>query len=72
MVKTLEINIDSIFEDIKYIEEEDNTKELLKSGVPVYIKEPGMPQGIMIKIYPNGTKETVRIDENFNENVVNF
>ncbi len=49
---------------------DDNTKELLDNGVPVYIKEPGMENGFMIKIHPNGTKETVYIDKNFHEKVI--
>jgi len=72
MVQKVELDIEAIFEDIHSIEIDDNTKELLHNGVPAYIKEPGMANGIMIKLYPNGTKETVYIDEAFNETVVNF
>jgi len=72
MVKKIELDIETIFEDIHSIEMNDNTKELLHNGVPAYIKEPNMENGIMTKIYPNGTKETVRIDEAFNETVINL
>ena len=72
MVKKIELDIESIFEDVDSIEMDDNTKELLHNGVPAYIKESGMADGIMTKIYPNGTKEVVKIDESFNETVVNF
>jgi len=72
MVKKIELDIETIFEDIHSIEMNDNTKELLHNGVPAYIKEPGMANGIMTKLYPNGTKETVRIDEVFNETVINL
>ena len=51
---------------------DDNTKELLSNGIPTYIKELGMENGIMTKLYPNGTKETVRIDDAFNETVINL
>jgi hypothetical protein len=70
MVEKIELDIETIFEDIHSIEMNDNTKELLHNGVPAYIKEPDMAHGIMIKIYPNGTKETVHIDETFHETVV--
>ena len=72
MVKKIELDIETIFEDIQSIEMDDNTKELLHNGIPAYIKEPGMENGFMIKLYPNGTKETVHIDDAFNETVVNF
>jgi len=45
---------------------EDNTKELLDNGIPAYIKDPGMADGVMIKIYPNGN----RLDASFNERVI--
>jgi len=54
MVQKIDIDIDGI-------EADDNTKELLQNGVPAYIKKLNMP---------NGTKETVKIDENFQENVI--
>lgn len=72
MVKKMELDIETIFEDVHSIEKDDNTKELLHNGVPAYIKEPGMANGFMIKLYPNGTKEAVHIDDAFNETVVNF
>jgi len=72
MVKKIEFDIETILEDVESIEKDDNTKELLDNGVPAYIKEPGMANGVMIKLYPNGTKETVHIDETFHETVVNF
>lgn len=72
MVQKIELDIETIFEDIQSIEMDDNTKELLHNGIPAYIKEPGMENGFMIKLYPNGTKETVHIDDAFNETVVNF
>ena len=70
MVKKIELDIETIFEDIHSIEMNDNTKELLHNGVPAYIKESGMPSGIMTKLYPNGRKETVQIDKDFNETVI--
>ncbi|NKQ40255.1 MAG: hypothetical protein HF962_01635 [Sulfurovum sp.] len=72
MVKKIELDIETIFEDIHSIEMNDNTKELLHNGIPAYFKESGMANGIMTKLYPNGTKETVQIDEDFNETVVNL
>ncbi len=72
MVKKIELDIESIFEDVDSIEMDDNTKELLHNGVPAYIKELGMENGIMTKLYPNGTQETVKIDDAFNETVVNL
>jgi len=72
MVKKIELDIETIFEDIHSIEAGDNTKELLDNDIPAYIKKPGMANGYMIKLYPNGTKETVHIDKAFNETVVNF
>ena len=70
MVQKVEIDLEAIFKNIQSIEMVDNTKELLQNGIPAYIKEPGMTNGFMIKIYPNGTKETVHIDASFNETVV--
>ncbi len=72
MVKKVDIDIETIFEDIQSIEMEDNTKELLKNSVPTYIKKADMESGYMIKLYPDGTKETVYIDRSFNETVVNL
>ncbi len=72
MVQKIELDIETIFEELHSIEMDDNTKELLQNGVPAYIKEPGMANGFMIKLYPNGTKETVHIDASFNETVVNL
>ena len=72
MVQKIELDIETIFEDIQSIEMDDNTKELFHNGIPAYIKKPGMENGFMIKLYPNGTKETVHIDDAFNETVVNF
>ena len=70
MVQKIDIDIEKIFSDIDGIEADDNTKELLQNGVPAYIKELNMPNGVMLKLYPNGTKETVKIDENFQESVI--
>ena len=70
MVQKVEIDIETIFKNIQSIEMDDNTKELLQNGIAAYIKEPGMKNGYMIKLYPNGTKETVYIDEAFNETIV--
>ena len=72
MVQKIELDIETIFEDTHSIEMGDNTKELLQNGVPAYIKKLGMENGFMIKIHPNGTKETVYIDEAFHESVVNL
>lgn len=70
MVQKIDINIEKIFDDIVGIEADDNTIELLTNGIPAYIKEPNMPQGTMIKLYPNGKKEIVHIDKSFNESVL--
>ena len=70
MVQKIDIDIEKIFSDIDGIEADDNTIELLQNGVPAYIKEPNMSQGVMIKLYPNGTKETVKIDEHFQESII--
>jgi len=72
MVQKMELDIETILEDMHSIVMDDNTKELLDNGIPAYIKEPGMANGIMIKLYPNGKKETIHIDETFHETVVNF
>ncbi len=70
MVQKIDIDVEKIFSDIDGIEADDNTIELLQNGVPAYIKEPNMSQGIMIKLYPDGTKETVKIDEYFQESII--
>jgi len=62
--------VQKIFSDIDSIEADDNTKEFLQNGVPAYIKEHNMLTGVMLKFYPNGTSETVKIDEDFQENVI--
>ena len=70
MVQKIDIDIEKIFSDIDSIEADDNTKELLQNGVPAYIKEDNMPMGVMLKLYPNGTRETVKIDEDFQESII--
>ena len=70
MVKKIELDIETIFEDVHSIEKDDNTKELLGNGIPAYIKDPGMADGVMIKLYPNGTRKIVKIDSSFNERVI--
>ena len=65
-----ELDIENIFENLESIEIIDNTKELLDNGVPAYIKDPGMADGVMIKLYPNGTRKIVKIDSSFNERVI--
>ena len=70
MVQKIDIDIEKIFSDIDGIEADDNTQELLQNGVPAYIKEHNMPKGVMLKLYPNGTRETVKIDEDFQESVI--
>ena len=70
MVKKHEIDIDTVLDTIEHIGLEDNTKTLLDNGIPTYIKEPNMPQGTMIKLYPNGTRDTIIVDENFQERIV--
>ncbi len=72
MVQKIEIDIEAIFKNLQNIEIDDNTKELLNNGICAYIKEPNMKDGVMIKLYPNGKKEIVYIDKNFQENVINF
>jgi hypothetical protein len=68
----MEIDIESVFENMQSIEMDDNTKELLRNGIPAYIKDPDMANGIMLKLYPDGKKETVYIDDDFRESVVNL
>ena len=70
MVQKIDIDFEKIFSDIDGIEAGDNTIELLENGIPAYIKEPNMPQGTMIKLYPDGTKEIVHIDKTFHESVL--
>jgi len=70
MIADKELDIENIFENIESIEMTDNTKELLDNGVPAYIKNPGMANGVMIKLYPNGTRKIVKIDSSFNEIVI--
>jgi len=70
MVQKIDIDFEKIFSDIDGIEADDNTMELLENGIPAYVKEPNMPQGTMIKLYPNGTKEIVHIDKTFHESVL--
>ena len=70
MIADKELDIENIFENIESIEMTDNTKELLDNGVPAYIKDPGMADGVMIKLYPNGTRKIVKIDSSFNEIVI--
>jgi len=65
-----ELDIENIFENLESIEIIDNTKELLDNGVSAYIKNPGMADGVMIKLYPNGTRKIVKIDSSFNEIVI--
>jgi hypothetical protein len=70
MITDIELDFENIFEDLKSIEMTDNTKELLDNGIPAYIKDPGMADGVMIKLYPNGTRKIVKIDSFFNERVI--
>ena len=70
MVQKIDIDFEKIFSNIDGIEADDNTIELLENGIPAYIKEPNMPQGTMIKLYPDGTKEIVQIDKTFQESVL--
>ena len=70
MTQETEFDLESIFEKLESIEIIDNTKELLDNGVPAYIKNPGMADGVMIKLYPNGTRKIVKIDSSFNERVI--
>ena len=70
MDQKIELDIEAMFEDLHAIEADDNTKELLQNGIPAYIKEPGMADGVMIKLYPNGTRKIVKIDSSFNERVI--
>ena len=70
MAQKIELDIETIFEDLSSIETDDNTKELLQNGVPAYIKEAGMADGIMIKLYPDGSREIVKIDNNFHETTI--
>ncbi len=70
MDQKIELDIETIFEELHTIEMDDNTKELLQNGVPAYIKEPGMADEVMIKLYPDGSREIVKIDKNFNEIII--
>jgi hypothetical protein len=70
MITDTELDFENIFKDLKSIEMIDNTKELLDNGIPAYIKDPGMADGVMIKLYPSGTRKIVKIDSFFNERVI--
>ena len=70
MLTDQELDIETILEDMESIEMIDNTKELLDNGLPAYIKDQGMADGVMIKLYPNGSREIVKIDSSFNERVI--
>jgi len=70
MTQETKFDLESIFENLESIEMIDNTKELLDNGIPAYIKDPGMADGVMIKLYPNGTRKIVKIDSSFNERVI--
>lgn len=49
--------------------QQDNTKSLLKRGISVYIKDSSIREG-NIKIYPDGKKEVIKLDKNFEEVVL--
>ena len=70
MDQKIELDIETMFEDLHAIEAGDNTKELLQNGIPAYIKEPGMADGVMIKLYPDSSREVVKIDNDFNEIII--
>jgi hypothetical protein len=70
MTQETKFDLESIFENLESIEMINNTKELLDNGIPAYIKDPGMADGVMIKLYPNGTRKIVKIDSFFNERVI--
>ncbi len=70
MIQETKFDLESIFENLESIEMIDNTKELLDNGIPAYIKDLGMADGVMIKLYPNGTRKIVKIDSSFNERVI--
>ena len=70
MDQKIELDIETMFEDLHAIEAGDNTKELLQNGIPAYIKEPGMTDGVMIKLYPDSSREVVKIDNDFNEIII--
>lgn len=70
MTQETKFYLESIFENLESIEMIDNTKELLDNGIPAYIKDPRMADGVMIKLYPNGTRKIVKIDSSFNERVI--
>ncbi len=63
-------DLTKLFDDIiKKSLQQDNTISLLKKGIPVYIKDSAIKEG-NIKIYPNGQKEVIKLDKNFEEVVV--
>ncbi len=66
----IELDTKTLFEDLHAIETDDNTKELLQNGIPAYIKEQGMADGVMIKLYPDSSREVVKINKNFNEIII--
>jgi len=45
-------------------------ESLLKAGKAVVIKIDGLKEGEMLKIYPDSKKEIIRLDEQYNEVVV--
>ncbi len=70
MVKINDIQIETLEEKFNEIEKIDNTSPLIEKGIATYIKEPDMPTGVMIKIYPDGIRKKIYIDEYFREKVL--
>ena len=48
----------------------NEAKRLLKAGKPAVIKVEGLKKGEMLKLYPDDTKEIIRLDEQYNEIVI--
>jgi len=48
----------------------NEAKRLLKAGKPAVIKVEGLGKGEMLKLYPDDTKEIIRLDEQYNEVVI--
>ena len=70
MIQNSDIQIENIYTKFNEIESIDNTLELRDKGIASYIKEPNMPQGVMIKINPDGSKEKIIINDSFEEIVL--
>jgi len=70
MNRPIEIDFDRLLNNLEKIERHDNVQELLQKGVAAYIKEETMPRGTMLKLYPDGRRTLIQIDESFREKIL--